>query len=193
MERLRHEFDAIGFYLSAHPLDAYGKSLEKLGVTAYGDLLSQRLSGRCKLGGIVIGKRELNSRRGSRMAFVQLSDAGGVYEVTLFSEVLSRCRELLESAQPLLVTASVEWMPEAEEPRLTALDLEPLEDVAARAATGVRIFIDDESPLGSIRSILGREESGRGSVYLVLDLDKDQRPSFSSAGVFGCRRRSAKP
>ena len=163
MDRLRHEFDAIGFYLSAHPLDAYGKSLGKLGVTAYSEVLAKRLSGRCKLGGIVIGKRELNSRRGSRMAFVQLSDAGGVYEVTLFSEVLSRCRDLLDSAQSLLLSVTVEWMPEAEEPRLTAQDIEPLDEVAARAAGGVRIFIEDPAPLTSIQSLLGREERGRGT------------------------------
>ena len=30
MERLRHEFEAVGFYLSAHPLDPYGDSLTRL-------------------------------------------------------------------------------------------------------------------------------------------------------------------
>ncbi|HEY5598690.1 MAG TPA: DNA polymerase III subunit alpha, partial [Kiloniellales bacterium] len=38
MLRLRHEFDAIGFYLSAHPLDAYGRSLQRLRVLHAGDL-----------------------------------------------------------------------------------------------------------------------------------------------------------
>ena len=50
------------------------------------------------LAGIVLGKREINNRKGHRMAFVQFSDATGVYEVTLFSEVLSRSRDLLEAA-----------------------------------------------------------------------------------------------
>ncbi len=184
MDRLRHEFDAIGFYLSAHPLDSYGKSLEKLKVISYADLLRQHTSGMCKLGGIVIGKRELNSRRGSRMAFVQLSDAGGVYEVTLFSEVLSRARDLLDSARALLVTVSVEWQSDAEEPRLTAQNLEPLDEVAARAAAGLRIFLEDPAPLGSIRSLLGREEQGRGAVVLVLDLDDAQEAEFELPGRY---------
>ena len=42
IERLQHEFEAIGFYLSAHPLDAYGKSLERIGVLRVADLPARR-------------------------------------------------------------------------------------------------------------------------------------------------------
>src|SRR5262249_57601138 len=38
VERLQHEFDAIGFYLSSHPLDPYGKSLERAGILPWVDL-----------------------------------------------------------------------------------------------------------------------------------------------------------
>src|SRR3546814_9629898 len=38
MERLNHEFAAIGFYLSAHPLDTYGPTLEKVKATTYAEL-----------------------------------------------------------------------------------------------------------------------------------------------------------
>src|SRR5690348_7302472 len=91
IERLQHEFDAIGFYLSSHPLDAYGKSLERVGVVRYADLAVRMAGGgatRFRLAGIVIGRKERTSARGNRFAFVQMSDASGVFEVTLFSEVL---------------------------------------------------------------------------------------------------------
>ena len=38
VEKLQHEFDAIGFYLSSHPLDPYGKSLERAGILRWADL-----------------------------------------------------------------------------------------------------------------------------------------------------------
>jgi len=41
MDRLKEEFDALGFYLSAHPLDAYAKSLRRLGVRRYTDILAE--------------------------------------------------------------------------------------------------------------------------------------------------------
>src|SRR5207302_5667526 len=80
VERLQHEFDAIGFYLSAHPLDPYGKSLERAGILRWVDLPAALAapgamggSTRFRLAGIVIGKKERTSARGNRFAFVQLS------------------------------------------------------------------------------------------------------------------------
>lgn len=59
VEKLQHEFDAIGFYLSAHPLEAYGKSLDRLGAVKAAELPQRIASGstRCKVAGIVVGKR----------------------------------------------------------------------------------------------------------------------------------------
>ena len=77
VERLQNEFEAIGFYLSSHPLDPYGKSLERAGILRWTDLPAALAAGgatRFRLAGIVIGKKERTSARGSRFAFVQLSD-----------------------------------------------------------------------------------------------------------------------
>ncbi|HEY7688028.1 MAG TPA: DNA polymerase III subunit alpha, partial [Dongiaceae bacterium] len=98
MERLRHEFEAIGFYLSAHPLDAYGASLRRLDAVKFGDLpawLTGRPNTRAKMAGVVVSKQERTSARGNRFAFVQLSDASGIYETMVFSELLAASRELL--------------------------------------------------------------------------------------------------
>src|SRR5207244_12867121 len=132
VERLQNEFDAIGFYLSSHPLDPYGKSLERAGILSFADLPAALAAGgatRFRLAGVVIDKKERTSARGNRFAFVQLSDTSGVFEVTLFSEVLGQARALLESGQPLVVTLDVRR--EEESLRLTAQKIEPLDGVVA--------------------------------------------------------------
>jgi DNA polymerase-3 subunit alpha len=171
MERLAQEFSAIGFYLSAHPLDSY--NLERLRVVASADLVraAQLEPGRKRVAGIVIGKRELTTRSGSRMAFVQLSDTSGVYEVTFFSEILTKARELMDGNQPLLLQVTVEQRGEGEEPRITVQDLEPLDQAVSNAAAGLKIYLRDRSPLNHVRSLLAREGRGRARVSLVLDLD----------------------
>ncbi|MEE9209814.1 MAG: OB-fold nucleic acid binding domain-containing protein, partial [Kiloniellales bacterium] len=174
MERLRHEFEAIGFYLSAHPLDAYGAGLARLGVVRSTELAAQmaRDPGRKKLAGIVIGKQERTSRQGNRFAFLQLSDASGVYEVVVFSELLARVRELLDAADPLLLT--VESRGDGEELRLMAQEIEPLEGAVAVAGLGLRVFMSEPEPLESLKSLLAREAEGRGRIALVLDLAEGQ-------------------
>src|SRR5690349_8705022 len=120
VERLQHEFAAIGFYLSSHPLDPYGKSLERAGIIRWVDLpagLAANPTNRFRLAGIVIGRKERTSGRGNRFAFVQMSDPSGTYEVVLFSEILREARALLDSGQPLFVNGCVRC--EEESRRLT--------------------------------------------------------------------------
>src|SRR6202035_5802941 len=91
VERLQHEFAAIGFYLSSHPLDPYGKSLERAGIIRWADLpagLAANPTNRFRLAGIVIGRKERTSGRGNRFAFVEMSDTSRTYEVELVSEIL---------------------------------------------------------------------------------------------------------
>ena len=185
MARLRHEFDAIGFYLSAHPLDAFGENLERLGVVAAADLeqAREREPGRKKLAGILVGKQERTSRSGNRFAFVQFTDKSGMFEAVVFAELLGRSRELLDSGSPLLLTVSVEVRGAGEPAKLTLQDVEDLEQVVARRARGLRVYLSDPERLDSLKSVLGRaqgeageageaaEANGRpGRVQLVLDL-----------------------
>ena len=158
MDRLRHEFDAIGFYLSAHPLDAFGDTLKRLGVVSAVDLprAIAEAPGRKKLAGILIGKQERTSRSGNRFAFLQLSDATGLFEVMVFSELLSASREQLFSGRVLLLTVAVEIRPDGEAPKLTLQSVEDLDQAAARTASGLRLYLGDPRPLDSLKSLLGR-------------------------------------
>ena len=171
VERLQNEFEAIGFYLSSHPLDPYAKSLERAGVLRWVDLpaaLAANGSSRFRLGGIVIGKKERTSARGNRFAFVQLSDTSGAFEVTMFSEALAQARGLLEGGQPLIVTVDVRR--EDESLRLTVQKIEPLDTIVAQAAAGLRIFVAEAEALPRLKSVISREAGGRGRVTVVLDL-----------------------
>ncbi|MCA1907573.1 MAG: DNA polymerase III subunit alpha, partial [Magnetospirillum sp.] len=171
-EKLSQEFDAIGFYLSAHPLDAFAKSLKRLGVLKIAELPRHLQAGgksRVKLAGSVLAKQERTSAKGSRYAFVTASDASGMFEVTLFSEILSASRELLESGGPLLF--EVDSRLEDEQLRLTCQRISSLDQEAARAAAGVRIFIRDEAPIPALVQLINKEAKGRNRVSIVTQTE----------------------
>jgi DNA polymerase III subunit alpha len=171
LDRLQQEFAALGFYLSSHPLDAYGKSLARVGVVRYADLKDRLAAGgstRFRLAGIVIGRKERSSSEGRRFAFVQMSDATGTFEVTLFSEVLTQARELLDSGKPLLVTVDIRADDDAL--RLTAQRVEPLEGIVAQAAAGLKVVLGETGALPAFKSLLQGEAGGRGHVNVVVSL-----------------------
>ena len=153
MERLRHEFEAIGFYLSAHPLDAYSASLRRLDAVKFGDLpawLTGRPNTRAKMAGVVVSKQERTSARGNRFAFVQLSDASGIFETMVFSELLGASRELLVPGTMVFLTADVRT--EGDLMRLTAQTFRPLDEAVAGAAAGLRIFLREPEALDGIKT-----------------------------------------
>ena len=171
VDRLQHEFAAIGFYLSSHPLNAYGKSLERAGILRSADLpaaLAANTTTRFRLAGIVIGRKERTSARGNRFAFVQMSDPSGVFEVTLFAEMLREARALFDAGQPLAVTVDVRS--EEDSLRLTAQKIEPLDDIVAHTAAGLRVFLAEARALATLKNLISCEAGGRGRVSVVLDL-----------------------
>jgi DNA polymerase-3 subunit alpha len=191
MDRLGHESDAIGFHLTAHPLDAYAQVLKRLGVVISNKLEERAQLGaaRVKLAGSVINIKERITRTGSRMAWVRLSDGGGSYEVTFFSETLSRGRDLLVAGSSVLITADLKL--EGEALRITAQEVEPLDQAAIRAGAGIRIWLQQTEAVAHIRALLDREGKGRGRVVLIPRLDATQNVEITLPGGFNVSPRLA--
>ena len=151
------------------------QTVKRTGVIRFAELpagLAASDAARFKLAGIVVGKKERTSARGNRFAFVQMSDTSGLFEVTLFSEMLSEVRGLLESGQPLVVT--VDARSGEESLRLIAQKIEPVDAVVADAAAGLRVFLGEARALSSLKSVITREMGGRGRVTVVLDLPSQE-------------------
>jgi len=153
IDRLGHEFEAIGFYLSAHPLHAYGQSLRRIRARTIAEVMAEGRSGLVNLAGTVIAKKERTSGKGNRFAFVQLSDTSGMFEIAVFAELLAQCRDILEPGQSLFIKGSAQF--EGESVRLTAATIEQLDKVAARAAGGLRIVVDAVSSVEALKAGLG--------------------------------------
>jgi DNA polymerase III subunit alpha len=184
-ERLNNEFESIGFYMSAHPLDAYAKGLERLGVVRSSELLGRLAAGgsaRVRLAGTVIGKKEINARNGNRLAFVQMSDAGGSYEVTFFQEVLGTSRTHLESGQPLLISAEAGFKDDVL--RITAQTVQLLPEAVASAAAGLKVTINDAAAVPGLRAAIEKEKRGRGRIGIVIDLGEQREVEVALPGFF---------
>jgi DNA polymerase III subunit alpha len=165
-ERLGEEFSAMGFYLSGHPLDAYGPALKRLGASTYAALLEDRRRGgfKAKIAGTLIKKNERRGRNDQMYAFVSFSDPTGMFEVMLFPEVLAASRPLLEAGKSLLITASAEW--DGDELKLRAASILDLDHAALQVGEGMVVRLSDASSLGQLAAEL--QQSGKGLVNVVV-------------------------
>ena len=149
-ERLQREYDAIGFFLSGHPLDDYAAALKRLRVQSWGEFSRAVKNGvgAGRVAGTVVSRTERRTKSGSKMGIIGLSDPSGHYEAVLFAEGLAQYRDLLEpgTAVLLFLTAEVQ----GDEVRARIQSAEPLDEAAARMQRGLRVFLRDAQPLAGV-------------------------------------------
>lgn len=175
LEKLEKEFKAVGFYLSAHPLDSMETQLERLNVTSYADIqrkLKTMPSSRIKMAGIVTKKQEKVSAKGNRFAFVQLSDSTGVFEATVFSDVLSASRDILSTGSTVIAQLDVQIQGE-DDIKFLAQHFEPLEKAVDFATEEVTITLSDASRISEVKDILSA--STYGKVKFTIELSAKGR------------------
>jgi DNA polymerase-3 subunit alpha len=167
-DRLRREFEAVGFFLSGHPLEAYEPALKRLRAVRWAEFARAVHGGAttARLGASVIDRYERRAKSGAKIGVVQLSDPSGQYEAILFQEGLAQYRDLLEKGADVLVT--LQAAVEGEDVRARIVGVESLSEAAAKIQTGLRVFVRDESPLASIAERL--RAKGEGEVSLVVML-----------------------
>ncbi|MBO38581.1 MAG: DNA polymerase III subunit alpha [Rhodospirillaceae bacterium] len=172
IERLRHEAEAIGFYLSEHPIDSYGNSLGRLGVVSHTSLSDKNPLARAKLAGVVENIRERISAKGNKFAFVELSGKHGAFEVVIFSEVLASSREILVQGKAVLLTCDIKT--NGGDVKLNATSLVDLEQAIIKAGKGLKVFIRDQETLRGLKHALNDGLQGGGQVRLVLGIGVQQ-------------------
>ena len=170
IEKLNRESSAIGFYLSAHPLEPYAPVFKKLGISSSG-----RLTGglpdksALKLAGILTGVKMRSSPRG-RSAFLTLSDAHGGYEVAVFDEqLLNQHHALLKNGTALMLNIDVRNGERGQ--RLLVNRLEPLDQVAQGVrANLLKVSIDDLDELPRLKIMLGEPRDRGAKVELTVTI-----------------------
>lgn len=204
-DKLRREYDAIGFFLSGHPLDDYAVVLKRLRVQSWAEFCRAVKSGATagKVAATVVSRMERRTKTGNKMGIMGLSDPTGHFEAVLFSEGLAQYRDVLEPGTAVLLQLGAEL--QGEDVRARVLHAEPLDAAAAKTQKGLRIFLRDTKPLESIvkrlqgdapaaaasgRGVLAPKPTapqggaGEGDVSLVMMLNLETEVEMKLPGRF---------
>ena len=179
-ERLSEEHKAIGFYLSAHPIEDYLPALRRKKVMSFEEIEKKAAADGpfvCKVAGEVNSVRERKSAKGNRFAFIAFSDASGPFEVTFWSDALDGARAHLENGRLLVMNVRAE--PEGESVRLIAQGVQPIDKVTADAGgAGLLIHLETPEAVPSVAAILerlaaeGKVRSNGPVAFNVFDVER---------------------
>jgi DNA polymerase-3 subunit alpha len=181
IELLGHEKDALGLYLSGHPLDRYAEVLRTFGARTVGDLVLADLPisadgtpGRLAyedvhVGGIVAGFRPLKTKKGDRMGVFMLEDAQGALEVVAFPEAYARFAQLIENGTLVAVRGRFER--DDESARLQATEIFPLDTLRERLSKAVRIRLNGDCTRQKLEALWELLSAYKGDRPVAIELE----------------------
>jgi DNA polymerase-3 subunit alpha len=173
IQQLAGEKEALGFYMSGHPLERFAPEMKIFGARRIVELTASEAD--VWTGGIVSGLRPLKTKKGDRMAVFMLDDVGCNVEVVVFPETFAKHGSVIEPDAMLLVRGKYER--DDESARIVATELLPIAALTERTTREVIIHLTGPSQarrtMEALAELLSRHRGDR-KVFLELDV-KGQR------------------
>ncbi len=172
-DKVIHEFEAFGFYLSSHPLDQYKDILEQTSIIHSDYLKDEHQLGytMVDLAGMVISSKAKVSPKGRYLQAV-LSDQYGSIELSFFeNEVLHEASRLFGQNIPLMIRAEVRK--DEGGIRVTGQEVEALDDYLSTKLLALEILIKEKSAIAKLKDILVSKAVGQVEVILKIITEDD--------------------
>ncbi|MDE6223990.1 MAG: DNA polymerase III subunit alpha, partial [Alphaproteobacteria bacterium] len=170
LERLKFEHEAIGFYVSAHPLDIYENVLKSLNAISSEELKSINQDRKATFAGIVDNIKSRFSKAGNKFYIVSVSDTKGTVEI-LFSERnmnFGKNEEYLKSGQPVAISCDVKT--NNERVSIFGGNVEIL-SINTQLNGTLHIIVKSEEAVSSIKKTLGAIGSGYTNIEFTVFAD----------------------
>ncbi len=136
-ELLRNEKEALGFYITSHPLACHAEAIKSLGDVTTATLEDKPDGAEVRLCGVIGGKKVATTKKGDKMAYLRVEDLEGSVEVIFFPDLYRGSGSLISSEAPLLFTGTLSKGEQGV--RIKATAVEPLASVRERSVRRVDI------------------------------------------------------
>ncbi|WP_075506655.1 DNA polymerase III subunit alpha [Candidatus Pelagibacter communis] len=103
-ERLSKEFEAVGFFISDHPLNQFTEIFEDYKINDYAKFISDDNSENVNVAATLLKVQERKTAKGNAYAVLKLTDLKSVFEIFIFSDLLELNREILKEGNSLILT-----------------------------------------------------------------------------------------
>ena len=190
-EKLRKEKEALGFYITGHPLDRHREEVSRFTTGSIQDLALLSDKTAVRVAGVIEEMKIKRTKRGDKMAILTLEDQSGSTEVVVFPDVFERSSALLKSDEPLLVAGTAEV--DETLAKIIAQEIQSLENVGQAAIRMIELPLSKDAlsrdHLEGIKDVLYRYP-GQSSVVFKVETDPGKRMVIAAHpryNVFACR------
>jgi DNA polymerase-3 subunit alpha len=169
-EELRHEKEALGFFLTGHPLERFKDILAMMSSATSTDIKTSANGKEAVFGGLVTGVKQILDRKQNPMAFVTVEDREGQAEAILFSDVLERARQSVRDDGVVLLKGKISYR-NGGEGKLLVNSVMPVSEDSFPVSREVHFTLDldsmGEEKVEALKNLLAAHE-GDAKIYFHL-------------------------
>jgi len=167
--KLSREREALGFYLSGHPLEKFASEFTRLGTLSIRSVLQAADSSNVTVAGVMTLLKLKNTKKGDRYATFVLEDMLDTVEVIVWPDTYQKVQNVLTAEDPVIISARVDANDERK--ILIANNIESAIALRDRSAKEAVIKLDEnlcsEARLDELKLVL-KQFKGECPVKLVL-------------------------
>ncbi len=183
--RLSFEKEALGFYLTGHPLSEHVKDLKLFATYNSSTITDAPPQGEVRIGGVITAKRNLTTKKGDPMARLSLEDMTGTIEALILPKIYKECVELLEGDELLFIKGKADVDEENLTVTVIADEVLTFPQARAKFTSSVHIHLSttglERELLEEIRDVFKRR---RGKAPVTLHMKSPKGVVVMRAGSY---------
>lgn len=173
---LHFERELLGLYTSGHPLAEYEKELSLFTSASSLRLVEFNDGDTVVIGGIILSIAIKNTKRGDRMAIINLEDLEGTVEVIVFPKTYNNFYQVLRKEGLFLVKGRIDLS--RDQPKIIAENFIPLDEATEVLSSAVHIKLLssglEEKTLNSLKEILQKYPGKCPAYFHFIQPDKEE-------------------
>ncbi len=173
-ERLKKEFESIGFFISGHPLNQFKEIFDDYNIVSFNNFNNEKNNIEINIAGTVLKIQEKKTQKGNSYAIIKLTDLSSVFELFIFSDLLESSREILNEGNSLILTINKNTSDENNRfKRINVRKIASLKNLFNKPISNIEIFIKDKKSIDKIEKILSK--NGNTEVKIKI---KDEKKKY---------------
>ena len=171
-ERLSKEFEAIGFFISDHPLNQFSEIFDDYKIKNYSEFNSNDEIKDVNIAATLLKIQERKTAKGNSYAVLKLTDLTSVFELFIFSDILELNREILIEGNSLILTLAKNISNDENRfKRINVHKIGSLKDLFNSPINEVFFEVKSDNEVNEISKILNKE----GKTTVNINLTKDDK------------------
>ena len=176
-DKLNFEYEALGFYLTQHPLEDFKIFLKRNNFLTFKEIEEKMVNVKneekffFKIAALPIDSKERTSKKGNKYAYIQFSDNTSNFEAIVFSDILNSSNELIKNHD--LVLLNLEVAKNENNINLRVQEVVSLRQFLNDSNKKIKIIANESVDIKKLKNHLNKYKNDNGSeVRLLVELNR---------------------